>query len=343
LESIPKLSSVHDHFSRELLGNPERAAEFLANYLRPEVAALLDMAKLEVVKSSFIDSELREFFSDLIYRVRLGHKQDAFVYILFEHKSAPDEWVAFQVLRYMVKIWEQAAKDRQRLPPIIPLVFYHGGAEWQIDRNFRALVDLDDEAECLREGIPNFLYQLIDLSTYAADDLRGSTKLRLSLLALKNVFRPDQQTRIDELMALGSRLPGEYEDGVEYLLKVLTYYITGAKGIAKEDLRTAVRQALPRQEEQIMSTLAEEWVKEGFEEGFEKGIEKGIEQGIEQGMSKGAADLALRLLERKLGPLSAPAHDRILALPAGELEELCIALQDFNSQNNLSEWLAKRS
>jgi hypothetical protein len=32
-----------------------------------------------------------------------------------------------------------------------------------------------------------------------------------------------------------------------------------------------------------------------------------------------------------------------LALPRAELEELCIALQDFNSQKDLSEWLAKRS
>jgi hypothetical protein len=75
-----------------------------------------------------------------------------------------------------------------------------------------------------------------------------------------------------------------------------------------------------------MSTLAEEWVKEG----------------IEQGTSKGAADLALHQLDRKVGPLSTEARERILSLPSTQLQELAIALLHFDSQKYLSEWLANR-
>jgi hypothetical protein len=58
---------------------------------------------------------------------------------------------------------------------------------------------------------------LVDLSTYAVHQLPGDSKLQLAILAMKNISRPDQPARIDELMTLGGSLPAEYQDGLEYL------------------------------------------------------------------------------------------------------------------------------
>src|SRR5437868_11362013 len=104
---MSELTGPHDHFFKTLLGRPEMAADFLANYLPPEVAEVLDLTAPELVKDSFVDAELQEHLSDLLYRVRLKPGGEAYVYVLFEHKSAPDAWVAFQLLRYLVRIWEQ--------------------------------------------------------------------------------------------------------------------------------------------------------------------------------------------------------------------------------------------
>ena len=88
-----------------------------------------------------------------------------------------------------------------------------------------------------------------------------------------------------------------------------------------------------------MSTVAQEWLKEGREKGIQEGIQKGRKEGIREG----AAALTLRLLRRRVGRIDAPTRQRILSLSAKELQELGLALLDFSSQKDLSAWLAKRA
>jgi predicted transposase YdaD len=52
---------------------------FIANYLPKNITALLDMDSVERLPDSFVDPELREHFSDLLYRVKLKRGGDAFV------------------------------------------------------------------------------------------------------------------------------------------------------------------------------------------------------------------------------------------------------------------------
>src|SRR5213595_3038859 len=51
------ISNPHDKFFKDLLGQSELAADFLRNYLSPEVVNRLDLATLELQKDSFIDTE----------------------------------------------------------------------------------------------------------------------------------------------------------------------------------------------------------------------------------------------------------------------------------------------
>jgi predicted transposase/invertase (TIGR01784 family) len=130
---VADISNPHDRFFKETFSQPEIAADFLANHLPAPVAAVLDLdpAALELVRGSFVDRALRPHFSDLLYRVRLQDGQPVFVYLLFEHKSFADPWVAFQLLRYMVRIWEQSRRRDPQAPlvPIIPIVVYSRAGE----------------------------------------------------------------------------------------------------------------------------------------------------------------------------------------------------------------------
>ena len=147
------LSNPHDRFFKELFSRQEAARDFLQNYLPADVAQLLDLASLEISKDSFIDADLQEHFSDLLYTVALRDGRQSYVYVLFEHKSYPEELIAFQLLKYMVKIWDQSLKQAGSLQPIIPLVIYHGQRRWSIAPEFSALFDL---AEPLKSYLPNF-------------------------------------------------------------------------------------------------------------------------------------------------------------------------------------------
>jgi predicted transposase/invertase (TIGR01784 family) len=84
---VTDLRKPHDRFFRELFAHPEVAADFLRHYLPQEVTDLLDPATAELRKDSFVDPALQEHLSDLLYQVRLREGQDAYIYVLFEHKS----------------------------------------------------------------------------------------------------------------------------------------------------------------------------------------------------------------------------------------------------------------
>ncbi len=108
------ITTPHDGFFKRLFGNLEVAADFLRNYLPAETLSLLDLDTLTLEKESFIDPELRESFSDLLFSVQTTTKNNVFIYLLLEHKSAPDFWAAFQLLRYIMECWQLLAWDESR-------------------------------------------------------------------------------------------------------------------------------------------------------------------------------------------------------------------------------------
>ena len=77
----------------------------------------------------------------------------------------------------------------------------------------------------------------------------------------------------------------------------------------------------------------------GLQEGHQQGRELGLEEGLEEGRRREACTLALRLLERRCGSLSAATTSRIEALSRAQLENLTLALLDFRSGEDLHVWL----
>jgi hypothetical protein len=332
LPDSPKkaVPNPHDRFFKEVFSRPETAADFLANYLPSNLTELMDLTSPELVEGSFVYAELGQHFSDLLYRLHLRAGQEVFVYVLFEHKSAPDEWVAFQLLRYMVRIWEPIARRRDaKLPPILPLVLYHGRKKWNAPSNLAALIDWK-EAELLKKYTPDFQYFLCDLTDYGPDEIRGALVLQVALLAMKYVFSRDPQPKITEILRLLRGLLSGSESALEYIRTVLLYFSAASKSLTADALRGAVNTTLPEREGWIMSTLADTWIKEGRKEGRKEGIQEG------------SAALTVRQLQRRLGRVSARTRDRICGLPLEELEELGVALLDFDTSKDLTAWLAKQ-
>ena len=79
--------------------------------------------------------------------------------------------------------------------------------------------------------------------------------------------------------------------------------------------------------------------QEGLQEGRQEGREMGLEEGLEEGRRREACTLALRLLERRCGSLSAATTSRIETLSRAQLENLTLALLDFRSGEDLQNWL----
>ena len=113
-----------------------------------------------------LNSYLQTHFSDLLYQVSTHDGNLAYVYTLFDHKSYVDSDVAFQLFRYQARIWEQLPRlEKNKLPPIFPVVFYHGVSKWTVDRAFGTLFP-EKTSPSLLPYLPNFQYHIIDLSGF---------------------------------------------------------------------------------------------------------------------------------------------------------------------------------
>ncbi|WP_245532037.1 Rpn family recombination-promoting nuclease/putative transposase [Desulfobacter postgatei] len=156
--SMNDVSNPHDKLFRETWSNLENARSFLHHYLPHDVLCLMDLDTLEISKDSFVEKELSDYYSDMLYKVMLSGKP-GFVHVLFEHKSYYDKHVHLQILEYMVKIWrlfiKQQKKKKEALPIVIPLLICHGKRSWPEDK-VRLSSFLSGPVDELSGYIPDF-------------------------------------------------------------------------------------------------------------------------------------------------------------------------------------------
>jgi hypothetical protein len=222
-------SNPHDAFFKELMTQPGAARAFLRERLPLDVVAVLADEEPELQPTSYVDEELGSHHSDLLYRVRAITGEFAFVYILVEHKSRPDKRVAFQLLRYMVRIWFQFLKDSDTLPlpPIVPLVVYHGAEEWTVAPDFASLVASIESLDAYR---PNFLYVLSNLQSIADHQMSAFAVLRSGLLALKHALLNGGAAELRQILTVELTETG-------FIITLLNYIIQTFEGDRSSDHR----------------------------------------------------------------------------------------------------------
>ncbi len=196
---ISDLSNPHDKLFRETWSNIENARSFFQHSLPGHVLGLMDLSTLEISKDSFVEKELADYYSDMLYKVLLSGSP-GFVYVLFEHKSYYDKYVHLQLLEYMVKIWrlfikQQKKKKREALPIVIPLLICHGKRSWPKD-TIRLSSLLSGPVKELTSYIPDFGFDLYDLTCLTDDEIKGTVMDRVVLLLFKHVFDPDLQAKL---------------------------------------------------------------------------------------------------------------------------------------------------
>jgi len=184
----------HDALVRALLSDRARAGDFLRDHLPTSVTGRFSDDLPEIIEGSFIDETLAGSQSDVLMKVELagggkgkakgkgkgkGKAEKAFVYVLAEHKSAPDPGLPLQLASYMVRIWKRyaggSAERLRSLPPIIPIVLYHGAAEWKIPASLRDMIDVQSGATVY---LPGEGYVLKNLRAMEADALSLNPELR---------------------------------------------------------------------------------------------------------------------------------------------------------------------
>ncbi|MEI7702240.1 MAG: Rpn family recombination-promoting nuclease/putative transposase [Planctomycetia bacterium] len=314
-------SNSHDSFFKQAFGQQDYARSFLLSTLPAEIAQCLNLSVLEPSPASFVDENLRQAHSDLLFRTQLADGSDAAVYLLFEHKSAADPMTVFQMLRYILKINEQRLRDQLDLCCIIPLVVYHGQNPWNAPTSLRQLIPVPD---ALAPFIPDFSLQIMDLGQIQDTVFQGDPIFRATILVFKYIMRPEIIEKLFEIFKI-LRNTGELQltDSVRL---ILNYLVSGSDRVPSEILLQEIRKGLSNNRESIMPTIAEQWIEEGRAEGLLAGKLEGRLEGRLEGKLEGRLEGKLegRIEGLSMGQLigSIRAYQEILGMQPDTIELL---------------------
>ena len=311
------LPNPHDKFFRALLSDPGFAHDFLRDHLPNSLTGQLTADPPEFVEGSFVDEALAGSQSDLLMKVRLASGDGAFLYVLGEHKSHPDPGLPLQLASYMVRIWKRHAgtspKMLRSLPPIIPIVVYHGEADWTVPGTLREMIAADDPELAI---LPGSGYVLRNLRTMDLDALSRNPGLRAGFITMRKEPPPLVVAEIAKNLPEGGDLRRQ---ALEYVVRVYDLDL--------DELRTILRNARYNDMEAIVDTIAETLL----EQGEERGLTRGLKQGFDQGRAEGKAETLLRLACMRFGDVPAARADEVHAADAATLDRWFDALLDADS------------
>ena len=305
----------HDSLFKLGFGEAIHAAGELRSVLPPAIIDALVLDQLERVAGSFVDEDLAQRHTDLLFRAPLRDTgEPLYLYVLIEHQSEPDRWMPLRVLGYVLRIWETLLRDEtpRSLPPIVPLVVHHGASGWSVPRSLHELVHGLDEVPALRPFVPA-LHVIVDDLVAASDAELQARPLapfqQLVLWFLRDVRRPEHfVTGLDGWDGLVRALEA-VDDSL--LLTALQYLREFAGRGPFEALRRRIIDLAPSQESLMISAAQ-------FD--FDRGVEKGIEKGIATGTEKTLRATLTTLLAQRFGPLDDATQDWIARAAAPRLE-----------------------
>ncbi len=130
------MKNRHDKLFKFTFSRPEQIRDLLLYYVDEKFREGWDLSTIEVSKDSFVDNKLKEFFSDIVFTCRTDTNESMTICFILEHKSYVDKLLPFQLLRYLVEVYDRQnskqnkGKNSEPIDPVIPIVLYHGSEPW---------------------------------------------------------------------------------------------------------------------------------------------------------------------------------------------------------------------
>lgn len=264
----------HDALFRHIVANPGRAGALLRDHLPKKIADWLDLDRLpERVDASAVDGDGRATAADAIYRVRLKADGERWAFALLEHKSYTDPGTPLQLLRYMARLWstdmDRGSASGCRLPPIIPMVVYHGRVEWNSPLSMRDMTLDHDDPDLFGQTSEDLVF--VNLMKIPSEELSLDPSVRAGMVALKLSWAKGRSVSRADAGHLVAGLAGT-EYGT-YLMSYLAQQVH----VTRDDLRDASKRSSKspeeyREREEVMTTIEETMLKEGRAQGMAKAL-----------------------------------------------------------------------
>ena len=250
----------HDKLFKATFKVTQTVIDFLLYFFPPELTAQINLEDLTLDNTDYVSEKLVETFADVVYRTTWkGEGKNIAIALLLEHKSAPDNLIYVQLMRYMLAIWDEDIKADRPLTVIIPVVFYHGKQAWE-KKPFSAY--FKDLPPLLEQFIPRFDYHLTNLQDtpdqtildFSAEHLLGTLML---------VYK-----KIDDDEFVRTHFPDffkfyEYHPELRELFRIFAAYFYHQTSLNKEEVSELSEKYFSTPLKSNVMTLYEQLIEEG--------------------------------------------------------------------------------
>ncbi|HGJ5877761.1 MAG TPA: Rpn family recombination-promoting nuclease/putative transposase [Arsenophonus nasoniae] len=272
----------HDAIFKQFLSEKETAKDFFDIWLPDEIKALCDLDSLKVESGSFIDAEMKNYQSDILYSIKT-EKGSGYLYLLIEHQSTPDKLMAWRLMRYsMAAMQKHLEAGHKKLPLVFPILFYTGekspypySTDW-----FDCFSGRD-----IAERIYTKPFKLVDVTTLDDGEIMQHKRMALLELIQKHIRKRDISELLDSIVNLLSY--NYYTDN--QVITMFNYLIQEGNTKKPMEFITEIAKQSEKHEEALM-TIAQQIE--------EIGIKKGLQQGMQQGKMAEKKEIARQLLKK---------------------------------------------
>ncbi|ARD87033.1 transposase (plasmid) [Rickettsia bellii] len=275
----------HDELFKKVMSEPVAAREFLEHYLPVSFKNKINLNSVKIEKESFVTEDLRKRLSDVVYSVALKNDNDkAYVYVLIEHQSSSDYWIAFRLWQYMLLLCErhkENSKEKTKLPLICPIVVYANDKPYNAPRSFWEFFEDSKTAKALMSDE----YLLVDLQKQSDDEIEKKKHLGMMEYMLKHIKARDilnlWQTLLERFESI---IEIDKNNGYIYIKWLLWYSDAKIPEDKQAELVSIIAKHLNKADQEgLMKTIADKYIDEGIAQGMQIGEAKGMQIGEARG------------------------------------------------------------
>lgn len=300
-----KTPTPHDAAFRQFLTQPEIARDFMELHLPPELRAICDLSTLKLESGSFVEDDLRQYFSDVLYSLKTTTGDDGYIHVLIEHQSTPDKHMAFRLIRYAIAAMQRHLDaGHKKLPLVIPVLFYTGKrTPYPYSTNWlREFYDPELAGKLYTAEFP-----LVDVTVIPDNEIMGHRSMAALTLLQKHIRQRDLAELTDKLATI---LLSGYLSSPQ-VISLVHYILLAGEAADAEAFVRELALRVPQHGDELM-TIAQQLEQ--------KGIEKGIEKGRQEGVLEGKLSVARAMLANGID------HDSVMnmtGLTAEDLTQIC--------------------
>lgn len=266
-KNAQKVTNPHDRFFRSAMSDPEVALDFMQRYLPQAILEKIDLGSLKLLPQSFINNDLREFITDVPFKISFQGKP-GYINLLIEHQRQADPLMALRLLEYSCNLFRSHIKEtgETKLPVVYPIILYTGSNSYSYSTD---PYDMFADIEMARTYFMK-PFQLIDLTQMEDTDLKEDSVWMIVEMFLKHAFTRDIVSLVQKKMA--TMIENLVSKNKLNLFKSSIYYLfyTQQNRYSKSDLFELFQPYLSPSTQKKVMTIADSLIEQGIEQGIEK-------------------------------------------------------------------------